>query len=138
VLPNGAPDPNFADSNQILLNIPRNWNDSIGIRVGPGYWVSEETEFFGSFGVTTPAAPKTTIDAATIDAFRLNFAVGARHEFSKRFALGVSYNHVHLLPVDTKNTNQHDTFAQPSRSPSGDGRYTGNIFFVNANATITF
>lgn len=133
----------------VQLNIPRNWDNAIGVRVGPAYYLNERTELFGSLGVTTPAVPKETIDSSTIDSTRLYFTAGARFELSKHFALGVSYNHIYFLPVDTKGANNQNIpdhpFSSPegtqynvSRTPSADGKYSSQIGFVNANVAYTF
>lgn len=141
---NVADDGRDLSNGQVILNIPRNWNNAIGVRVGPGYKLNEHTELFGSLGFTTPAVPKETIDASTIDAFRVYATAGARFELSKKVAVGVSYNHIYFADVDTKGANNQDLASQPggdynvSRSPSADGKYKSQIGFVNANIAYTF
>jgi long-chain fatty acid transport protein len=140
----GAQSPSPA-SNRVQLNVPRNWNNAIGVRVGPGYWITDKLEAFGSLGMTTPAVPKETIDAATIDALRLYLAVGAKYEVSKHFALAGSYNHIYFFNVNTNGANDQNLAAHAgdgnynvSRSPSADGNYKSQIGFVNVNASYTF
>lgn len=133
----------------VQLNIPRNWNNAIGVRVGPGYWLTENLETFGSLGLTTSAVPKETIDASTIDSTRLYMTFGARYAFSKHFALAGSYNHIYFFPVNTNGANDQNISAHPSgqgdggeynasRSPSADGRYRSQIGFLNVNVAYTF
>jgi long-chain fatty acid transport protein len=129
-------DPN----SNIILNVPRNWDNALGFRVGPGYYLNDQTELFGSVAVTTSAVPKETIDASTIDSTRLYGTVGARYEFSRHFALAGSYNHIYFFPV---NTGGRSILGSPdlgpeSRSPSADGKYRSQIGFVNLNAAYTF
>lgn len=137
------------DGARVQLNVPRKWNDAIGVRVGPGYWINEQLEAFGSLGLTTPAVPKQTIDASTIDSLRLYATVGARYELSKHFAIAGSYNHIYFFDVDTKGANDQNLSAHPysqqgsgdynrSRSPSADGKYSSQIGFVNVNFAYTF
>lgn len=152
---NRGADCNVADDGRdlsqgaVVLNVPRNWKDAIGVRVGPAYYLNEKTELFGSLGLTTPAVPKETIDAVTIDSTRLYFTAGARYEFSKHFALAGSYNHIYFFTVNTNGQNTQDIPANPpdapgggdynvSRSPSADGRYKSQIGFVNVNLAYTF
>lgn len=146
---NVADDGKDLSGGKVILNIPRNWNDAIGVRVGPAYYLNERTELFGSLGMTTPAVPKTTIDASTIDAVRLYFTAGARFELSKHFAIAGSYNHIHFFNVDTKGENDQNLERFPargpgggdynvSRSPSADGKYRSQIGFVNVNVAYTF
>lgn len=146
---NVAEDGRDLSGGAVILNVPRRWNNAIGLRVGPGYQVTDQLELFGSAGITTPAVPKETIDASTIDSTRLYGTIGAKYEFSKHFALAASYNHIHFFNVETKGANDQNIVAHPasgpdggdynaSRSPSADGRYKSEIGFVNINAAYTF
>jgi len=130
--------------NKVQLNVPRNWNNAIGVRVGPGYWITDQLEGFGSVGLTTPAVPKETIDASTVDALRLYLTLGAKYEFNKHWALAGSYNHIYFFNVNTNGANDQNLAAHPegdynvSRSPSADGRYRSQIGMVNVNVAYTF
>jgi long-chain fatty acid transport protein len=146
---NVASDGRDLSGGKVILNVPRNWDNAIGVRVGPGYWLNERTELFGSLGFTTPAVPKETIDASTVDSQRLYATVGARYEFSKHVALAGSYNHIYFFNVNTNGQNDQNIAAHPanqpgggdynaSRSPSADGRYRSQIGFVNVNVAYTF
>lgn len=123
---------------KVVLNLPRNWNNAIGVRLGGAVWPVAQVEIFGSVGLTTSAVPKETIDASTIDSTRFYGALGARYAFSKAFALAFSYNPIYFLPVDTKGANNLDTYASSSKSPSADGKYNSIIHLVNVNGTISF
>lgn len=142
----GNPTP---ESNRVQLNVPRNWNNAIGVRVGPGYQITDKLEGFGSVGMTTPAVPTKTIDASTIDALRLYLTLGAKYEINKHWALAGSYNHIYFFNVNTNGANDQNISAHPdgspgggnynaSRSPSADGRYRSQIGFVNVNVAYTF
>lgn len=129
--------------------MPRNWNNAVGFRIGPGYRFTDQLEGFGSVGMTTPAVPKETIDASTIDSTRIYATLGVKYDFSRHFSLAGSYNHIYFLPVDTKSANDQNLSAHPanqpgggdynvSRSPSADGKYFSQIGFININAAYTF
>ena len=141
---NVASDGRDLSGGKVILNVPRNWNDAIGVRVGPGYWITEKLEGFGSIGMTTPAVPKETIDSSTVDAFRLYLTLGAKYEFNKHWALAGSYNHIYFFNVNTNGANDQNLAGHPeadynvSRSPSADGRYRSQIGFVNVNVAYTF
>jgi long-chain fatty acid transport protein len=137
------------DGQKVQLNVPRNWNNAIGVRVGPGYMINDKLEGFASLGFTTPAVPKETIDASTIDSQRLYATAGLKYDFNKHFSLAGSYNHIYFFPVDTKGANDQNLAEHPasapgggdynvSRSPSADGKYYAQIGFVNINAAYTF
>ncbi|MBS2013378.1 MAG: outer membrane protein transport protein [Deltaproteobacteria bacterium] len=131
-------------TSNVILNVPRNWNDAIGVRVGPAYQLNDSVELFGSLGMTTPAVPKETIDASTIDAVRLYGTFGGRFVLSKHIALAASYNHIYFFDVDTKGRslqnlpNNPETAYHASRSPSANGTYRSQIGFVNVNLAYTF
>jgi len=144
-----APDGRDLSGGKVVLNVPRNWKNAIGIRLGPAYNVNEDLELFGSLGLTTPAVPKETIDASTIDSTRLYGTIGAKYAVSKRLALAGSYNHIYFFDVNTdgrsiQNIPDHPSSQQgggdynASRSPSADGRYRSQIGFVNVNVAYTF
>ncbi len=124
--------------NNVIINIPREFKDAVGFRIGPGVKIGPKTDLFGSAGFSTSAVPKGTIDASTIDAFTLQFAAGVHHELSKHVAFGASYNHLALLTVDSTNDAKQNKYLAPSKSPSGGGVYKSQIGFLNINATYTF
>jgi len=133
----------------VILNVPRKWNNAIGVRVGPSYSLTDSVELFGSLGLTTPAVPVRTIDASTIDALRFYGAIGARFAVSKKVAFATSYNHIYFATVDTEGRNQQHLPQHPlgspdagdynaSRSPNADGRYRSQIGIVDINVSYTF
>lgn len=127
------------DPKLIILNVKRNWQNAVGARLGMAYFVDYPGfEVFGSLGFTTSAVPKETIDASTIDSFRLYGVIGLRKELGQHFALGASYNHVYFMPVETNNASIHDGVLNPSKSPSADGTYKSQIGFLNINGSYTF
>lgn len=123
---------------KVVLNVPREWKNAFGFRLGAGVWPTDALEVFFSGSVTTSAVPRETIDASTIDSTRLYGALGARYEVSKGFAFAGSYNPIYFFPVDTKGTSKHDNYGSTSRSPSADGKYTSFIHMFNVNATFSF
>lgn len=123
---------------RVILNVPRNWHDAVGFRAGPGYMLNDTTELFGSLGLTTPAVPKDTIDASTIDSLRLYATAGAKFQLTQHLDLAASYNHIYFFPVDTKGVQETDRLDTVSRSPSADGKYKSQIGFLNVNASYTF
>ena len=132
------PDGSSPNAVDIVLNIPRNFKDSFGARIGGAYFVNPDLELFGSVAGTTSAIPPARMDASAIDANRLYVSAGARYVFSEHFALAGSANWIHFFQVDTKGTARTDRLLNPSRSPSANGVYTSEIFVLNLNGTYTF
>jgi long-chain fatty acid transport protein len=148
VNPDGSRQAN-AEGQRVQLNIPRNWNDAIGFRVGPGYWITDNVELFGSYSMTTSAVPKETIDASTIDSLMLYFTLGAKFTPTPGLSIATSYTHIYYLPVDTNGANDLNISAHPisspgggdfnvSRSPSADGKYSSQVGLLNVNVAYTF
>ncbi len=130
----------YADDVAIIQVIPRRWNDAGSLRVGVGYTLSEDTELFGSITGDTYAAPAGTLDATFIDSFKLIGTLGARHHFSKSFALAGSYNHAYFFERSTSSSTLYSGSNPPraSDSPSGNGTYNQQILFLNVNGTVYF
>lgn len=125
-------------TNDVVLNIPRNWQNAVGFRAGAGFFATKHLEIFGSGAFTTSAVPKSSIDASTIDSFRLYGTIGARYELSRKLALAGSYNHIYFFKVNTGGANRFDELAKPSQSPSADGKYYSQIGMLNVNLAYTF
>jgi long-chain fatty acid transport protein len=134
---NGAAAPG-TNATDIVINIPRHWNNSVGYRLGAVWFAAKDVELFGSGAFSTPAAPKETIDASTIDSLQIFGTLGARFKLSQHFVVAGSYNHIYFVPVNTNNQNIFDTQEKPSKSPSADGKYTSQIGFLNVNVAYTF
>jgi long-chain fatty acid transport protein len=122
----------------IIQVVPRNWHDAGSLRVGVGYHLDEETELFGSVTGDTSAPPSSTLDATFIDAFKLVGTLGARHFFTKKFALGGSYNHAYFFERSTSSSTLYTGYVRPSNSPSGNGTYNQQVLFLDLNGTFLF
>jgi long-chain fatty acid transport protein len=123
---------------QVIGNIPRQWQNSFGVRAGAAYFLSDVVELFGSLATTSSPVTKETIDASTIDSQRVYFTLGGRFSVSEHVAFGTSANYIWFAPVDTAGANRLDQFVGASHTPSGDGKYRQAIFYLNANASYTF
>jgi long-chain fatty acid transport protein len=124
----------------ITLNIQRNWKDSIGLRAGPAWHASENLELFASGAITTPAVPKSTIDASTIDSVRFYGTLGGKYDFSQHFSLAASYNHIYFIPVTTDGASSQQSYgkASASQAPKAEGTYKSQVGLINLNASYTF
>jgi long-chain fatty acid transport protein len=122
----------------VILNIPANWQDSIGARIGAVFSPMENLGVFASTAFGTPATRPDTINAAAIDAFRIYATLGARMRVGKHITLAGSYNHVFFLDVNTNGTSTLYKFQTPSASPSADGVYKTTVGFFTADVAYTF
>jgi long-chain fatty acid transport protein len=122
---------------QIILAIPRYWNDAGAVHLGLGYWPSEPTELFASVGYDTSAANRETLEATYPDSLKLLGTLGVRHKLGDRLALGASYTYVHYLPR-TVGPQFLSKLPLATRMPNEDGDYKSGIMFLNLNATLSF
>jgi long-chain fatty acid transport protein len=123
---------------QILLNLDRQWRDAFGVRAGAGYFLTDDTELMGSFGIDTSAVPAAHLDATYFDAFKMIFSVGFRQRFAERWIVGASLTEMYYLPVDNTGSAINNTLQIPSRSPSNAGKYTSSITFFDVNVGVRF
>ncbi len=131
---NDTPDPA-----KVIVNLPRNWKDTFAIRAGGSWYPNPDVEVFGSAAYATPAVPKETIDAATVDSTRFTGSAGARFVLTPSFQVAASVAAVYFVPVDTAGASTLNKYASTvSRSPSADGVYKSFVPMVDLNGTYTF
>ena len=138
IKPDGSENVPPGSGSQILLNLDRQWHDAFGLRAGAGFFVTDDTELMGSFGVDTSAAPAAHLDATYFDAFKMIGSVGIRQRFAERWVVGATVTEMYYLPVDNSSTAVNNTLQIPSRSPSNGGKYTSSITFFDVNVGVRF
>ena len=89
---NGAATP---DAEGIIVNIPRSWNDTFGIRGGGSYWFTPELEVNGGLNYDSNAVPDETIDVSLLDQNKLIALAGVRWAvLPQQLILGLTLNNV--------------------------------------------
>jgi len=124
-------------SGNVFLNIPRDWRDAVKVRLGGAYWTQPESEIFGSVAYESSPVGPGHIDALTFDSTRLYGTLGVRHKFGRSVAAQFSYTYVYFVPV-TANDSSLPNYAAPSTWPSGNGRYTSELFLFDAALSYSF
>lgn len=130
----GAPAP----GSNPQVNLPRNWNDSFGVRFGISYWVMPDIEIFGGIGYDSNAIPDKNMDAALTDFHDVSVAGGAKIRFVEQLSAALSYTHLFYVPNDTTNENVNAFYAGPSNGPDAGGRYTQTVGVINLNLIANF
>lgn len=126
----------------VLANLPRNWNDTYGVRLGGSYWLQPEIELFGGLGFETAAVPDATLEPGAMDAMNFSIAAGGRVKITDYLYLAASYTHVQYLD----RTNTSSTLAEkdgnavqvPTANQDGNGRYTQWIGFLQGSIEAQF
>ncbi|HTA90081.1 MAG TPA: outer membrane protein transport protein [Polyangiaceae bacterium] len=130
--------PNGAEvmGGQVLQNVPRDWHDSFGVRLGVSIWPSSRFEFFSGMGYESSAVPDRTFDPGLPDFDGVSFALGGRLALSRRVHAALSYTQFVYIPRDV-----HSGLAQfpsPSQSPDASGHYTQQVGVGNLNVDMAF
>src|SRR5579872_3424078 len=133
-----------ASGGNVATNIPRNWNDTYGVRAGGSYWVKPEIELFGGLGYETGATPDATIDAATMDGNNVGIALGGRFYLFNSFYFSASYTHLQFLDRDNTGKSTLESgpngmgVAIPTAQQDAGGKYTQWIGIIDLNAQKQF
>ncbi len=121
----------------VVVNIPRNWKNAFGVRVGGAHYLNKDVELFGSVGYTTPAAPSSTVDGSTVDSVRYTGTFGTKLGITDNLALAGSAAVVYFTPL-TVTDSIYGQQKGESKSPSANGDYTSIVGIVDVNAVYTF
>jgi long-subunit fatty acid transport protein len=124
-------------SGNVIVNLPRNWRDAVKGRLGAAYWIRPESEVFGSFAYETSPVGAGHVDALTFDSTRLYGTLGVRHRFNSYLAAQFSYTYVYFVPL-TVDSSTLQNYVPPSSWPSGNGRYTSELFLFDAAMSYSF
>jgi len=121
---------------QVLQNVPRDYRDSVGVRLGLSIWTSASFEFFSGLGYESSAVPDSTMEPGLPDWAGASFALGGRIALGKRVHAALSYTHFVFVPRDVHG--QLAEYAAPSRSPDASGHYSQQVGVGNANLDFAF
>jgi len=123
---------------KIVQNLPREWNDTFGIRAGVSYWVKPEIEIMAGLGYDSNAVPDHTLDAALVDFHDISVSLGGRFQLVDWFFLSAGYTHFFYVPRNTTGAEAQDGYPSPSTGPDATGNYWQWIGALNLNAHFQF
>ena len=121
---------------QILQNVPRDFKDSVGVRLGLSVFTSERFEFFSGMGLDSSAVPDATMEPGLPDWTGASFALGGRLAVTRRVHAALSYTHFVFIPRDVRG--RLAQYPLPSQSPDASGHYTEQVGVGNANLDLAF
>ncbi len=130
--------PNGAETagGEVLSNVPRNYRDSFGVRLGTSIWPKPSFEFFSGLGFDSSAVPDATFDPGLPDFVGASFALGGRIALTEHIHAALSYTHFVYVPRDVHG--DLAKFASPSQSPDASGHYTQQVGVGNVNVDFAF
>jgi long-chain fatty acid transport protein len=112
----------------IIINIPRRYDDSYGVRVGASWWVTPCVALLGGLTFDTTAIPDETMDPALMDSNKIIGNIGADIGVIDELRLLVALSHVQYF--DRTIAPRETPFEAPSRSPDMAGTYKQQITFA--------
>lgn len=128
-----------AKAQQVIQNIPHEWQDTVGVRAGASYFSTKELELFGGIGFETGAVPDKTLEPSLSDANNVLVAGGARIAASPTIHVAFSYTQILFFSRDNTGQSELKTAYLPtSNSPTAGGSYSQQIGYVNANLDVAF
>ncbi len=124
-------DGSASENSEVVLNQPRNWNNTFAIRAGGSYFFSPALEGFAGIGYDSNAVPASTLDASVLDGHDLTYTLGGRTRFADAFGLLLALSYQHWLERDTRGKSQLDLARPPSRLPNSGGIYNQQAVVLN-------
>lgn len=123
----------------VLVVIPRDWQDTFGLRAGGSYWFSPVLEAFGGLSFDSNAVPDETLDVGLMDMNKMVASVGARYALlDGALQLTGSLTSVFYFSRDVAPRAADDIPELPSRTPDGAGTYQQNANLLTVGVGYTF
>jgi long-chain fatty acid transport protein len=125
----GALDTDNGGAN-VLVNIPRDWNDMFSVRVGGSYDASDELELNAGVMFDGNAVPDETLEPALIDANKIIGQIGARYDLTKNLMLTGTFGYVAYLSRSTTAHADELDLQTPNRNPDMAGDYSLMVAYL--------
>jgi long-chain fatty acid transport protein len=122
----------------LISSTARNWKDAVSLRAGGSYYFDNGWELLGSVGWDGNPIPDSMLEPTYPLGTDINYQLGARYRFGRRWALSIAYTGLYYLPRDTSGKSTLDTLMPPGNMPTADGKYTQYISLFNTFAQVFF
>jgi len=128
-----------SDTGEFLLDQPRDWNDTFGVRAGASKWLSKPVEVYGGAGFSSNAVPDSTLEPALPDWNGISLSAGGRFEIIEKLFADLSYTQIIYLPRDNTGKSELTTATGTAPpSPDAGGKYKQAVGVVNVNIDFAF
>ncbi|MBL4633072.1 MAG: outer membrane protein transport protein [Kofleriaceae bacterium] len=132
------------DKNQgVVVNIPRYWDDTFGLRLGGSYWLDEDKEITAGLTYDSSAVPDRSIDPSLLDQDKIVGSIGGRMKINDNMLVNLSYTHVYYFERDVA-PRERDVdgngigFDSPSSVPDHAGVYNQYLGLINLGLEYQF
>ncbi|MEZ4398383.1 MAG: outer membrane protein transport protein [Kofleriaceae bacterium] len=116
-------------SGDLNTNIVRNWQDTIGIRVGGTYYASKDLEVTGGVLYDSNAVPDGTLDPALMDMDKLIPQLGVRYRLGRVELRGTAGQVLYFSRTTTPSTTRLPA-GDKNRSPDMAGEYHQSVSYA--------
>jgi len=116
----------------VLVNVPRNWDDTILARIGGSWWPTDDLEVNAGASYDSNAVPDETLETALIDADKAIATVGGAwgttpwHEAPLTIEATVGFVHYFERTTEPRAADP----ASPSRNPDMAGTYKQEVVYA--------
>jgi long-chain fatty acid transport protein len=130
-----------AGASGVIVSIPRNWQDTYGLRAGGSYWVSPAVELLLGAGYDSNAVPSSTIDPALFDMDKATVSAGGRLKLAgEKLVLDATFTQVIYFTrtVAPRPNDGSQTLMPPSRQSDMAGKYEQQVSALVVGVGYTF
>ena len=120
-----------------MLNVPRRWNETVGVALSASLWPSDTVEVFTGVGYDSSAVPDESLEPGLADFHDVSATVGGRFKIIDELAAAVSYTHVFNLPRNTTGASELSGFDTSSLGPDSGGAYSQTVGLFNVNLQVS-
>jgi long-chain fatty acid transport protein len=126
---------NGPNSVGIIANLDRDWRDSVSVKGGFTYFLSERIELMGGLSFDSSAVPGRTMDPSFLDMPKFLVSGQGRFQLGRGFALSGRWTQVIFVPRETTIV---APAIVPTRVPSGAGKYKQSVGLFTLAAEYVF
>jgi long-subunit fatty acid transport protein len=132
------PDGSAQAGSQVVVNQPRNFHDTFGVRASGSYWPSGRVELLAGVGYSSNAIPASTYEPALLDGNEVSVSAGTIVAVIPRLSLGFGYMQLVYFDRSTVGRSVAPTLAGPSHAPDPGGKYSVLAGVFNVTADFSF
>ncbi len=118
-----------SDQAGILVNLPRNWKDTFGVRAGGRWFATDAFEVNGGLSYDSNAVPDETMDPSLFDMNKVIGQAGVAWA-GKTLNLSLTVAHVYYMSRTTAPRLEAEAPMPPSKNPDMAGDYSSAVTYA--------
>lgn len=121
----------------VLVNIPRDWNDTFSVRAGGSYDINDKLELNAGVLFDSNAVPDETLEPALIDTNKVIGQLGARYAASRRLMVTGTLGYVGYFSRTTTPRPDEFDLERPNRNPDMAGTFASKVMYLLAGVGVS-